>query len=124
MAAVLILAGCASGESGLSPTQIAVRNNPDLLRSTAPADTPTPPSLIPLPPPSPPPLIPIPADSCGALPLRELIGQPRTAIPAPIDPSKRRVYCSTCPVTQDERPDRQNIIFDGETGLITDVTCG
>lgn len=71
----------------------------------------------PLPPPSPP-------DACGARDLQWLVGQPRSRIPVPTDPTKRRVACTTCPVTMDYRPDRLNIFFDAETGIIKEVKCG
>lgn len=72
---------------------------------------------IPLPPPPRP-------DSCGSGELQWLVGQPRSRIPVPTDPSKRRVACTTCAVTMDYRPDRLNIIFDAETGIIKEVKCG
>ncbi|HEX7799602.1 MAG TPA: proteinase inhibitor i78, partial [Asticcacaulis sp.] len=34
-------------------------------------------------------------DQCGAQPLQYLVGRPRTDIPVPLDPSTRRVVCST-----------------------------
>ena len=72
---------------------------------------------IPLPAPSPP-------DACGARDLAWLVGQPRSRIPVPTDPTKRRVACTTCPVTMDYRPDRLNIFFDAETGIVKEVKCG
>jgi hypothetical protein len=63
-------------------------------------------------------------DACGAAPLQSLIGRPRSEIPVPVDPSRQRVACATCPVTQDFRPDRLNFLFDAQTGLITQVRCG
>jgi hypothetical protein len=42
----------------------------------------------------------------------------------PVDVSKRRVTCTTCPVTMDFREDRLNIFFDAETGIIKEVKCG
>ncbi len=63
-------------------------------------------------------------DSCGAWELQSLIGKPRSQIPAPVYPDRRRVACTTCPVTQDFRPDRLNIFFDAETGIVKDLTCG
>ena len=92
--------------------------------AAAPAALPAPPPArivdaptIPLPPPSQP-------DACGARDLQWLVGQPRSRIPVPTDPSKRRVACTTCPVTMDYRPDRLNIFFDAETGIIKEVKCG
>ena len=63
-------------------------------------------------------------DACGAGPLQYLVGRPRSQIPVPVDPSKRRVTCSTCPVTLDYREDRLNIIFDADTGTVLEVKCG
>jgi hypothetical protein len=56
--------------------------------------------------------------------LRGLIGRPRTEIPVPIDPSRQRVACTTCPVTQDFNPARLNIFFDADTGRIKEIRCG
>ena len=42
----------------------------------------------------------------------------------PVDPTKRRVTCTTCPVTTDYSPERLNILFDAETGIIKEVKCG
>ena len=73
-----------------------------------------------------PPVSPIPAapaDRCGAAELGWLVGRPRTEIPVPVDPSRRRVACTTCPITEDFRPDRLTILFDADTGLVTSVRC-
>lgn len=72
---------------------------------------------IPLPPPPPP-------DSCGARDLQWLVGQPRSRIPVPTDPSRRRVACTTCPVTMDYNPSRLNVFFDADTGIVKEVKCG
>jgi len=61
---------------------------------------------------------------CEAASLAWLVGKPRTAIPVPVDLSNRRVSCTTCPVTQDYQPDRTDILFDAQTGLITAAKCG
>ena len=63
-------------------------------------------------------------DTCGADSLQYLVGKPRTEIPVPLQPSQRRVVCSTCVTTQEFRADRQTIVFDSDTGLITSVKCG
>lgn len=63
-------------------------------------------------------------DQCGASALQALVGKPRTEIPVPLDPSKRRVVCSSCIVTQEYRSDRQTIVFSSETGIIESVKCG
>ena len=82
---------------------------------------------VPLPPPVvgrsvalPPPL---PPDQCGARELAGLVGKPRTEIPVPVDLSKRRVICTTCPKTQDFSPERMTIQYDASTGLVTSVAC-
>lgn len=89
--------------------------------ASPPAALPSPPitalPTIPLPPPSAP-------DSCGSGALQWLVGQPRSRIPVPTDPSKRRVSCTTCAVTMDYRADRLNIIFDAESGIVKEVKCG
>jgi len=63
-------------------------------------------------------------DQCGAAALQYLVGKPRTDIPVPLNPSSRRVVCSSCIVTQEFRSDRQTITFDSDSGLITSVKCG
>ena len=63
-------------------------------------------------------------DQCGASALQGLVGKPRTEIPVPLDPGKRRVVCSSCIVTQEYRSDRQTIVFSSETGIIESVKCG
>ncbi|CAN5150160.1 hypothetical protein BH09PSE2_BH09PSE2_12420 [soil metagenome] len=64
------------------------------------------------------------ADQCGAASLQYLVGKPKTEIPVAIDPSRRRVTCTTCPTTRDLRLDRQTILYDEATKLVTSVTCG
>jgi hypothetical protein len=63
-------------------------------------------------------------DTCGAAALASLVGKPRSAIPVPVDLSRRRVTCTACPVAPDIRLDRLNILYDAHTGLVTKVTCG
>lgn len=63
-------------------------------------------------------------DSCGAYALQYLIGKPRSEIPVPLEPSKRRVLCSTCVATMDFNAQRQTIVFDTETGIIKSISCG
>ena len=76
--------------------------------------------------PSPPLATPIrPAEgTCDAATLTWLIGRSRNEIPVPVDPSRRRVACTRCPVTEDYRPDRTDIRYDAVTGLVTSVKCG
>lgn len=63
-------------------------------------------------------------DACGAWKLQYLVGRPRSEIPVPVNPTDRRVTCTTCPVTMDYRQDRLNILFDARTGVIEEVKCG
>ena len=63
-------------------------------------------------------------DTCGARALQSLIGRPRTEIPVPVDLSRRRVTCTTCPVTMDFNPERLNILYDQATGIVRQVKCG
>jgi len=97
--AVLVLTSCASPPAPTPPPPVA--------------ELPT----IPLPPPPPP-------DSCGAGQMQWLVGEPKSRIPIPTDPGKRRVACTTCPVTMDYNPARLNIFFDADTGLVKEVKCG
>ncbi|HEY1753590.1 MAG TPA: proteinase inhibitor i78, partial [Caulobacteraceae bacterium] len=88
-----------------------------------PAPPPAAPAAPPPPVVTPPPPRPAP-DPCGAQPLQYLVGKPRTQIPVPVDPSRRRVVCSTCATTQDHVPSRQTIIYDSNTDLVRSVRCG
>ena len=102
----------------------------------APNNAPPPAYVPPQPQPMPVPAQPAPApqqspalrpmanDQCGAAALQYLVGRPRTEIPVPLQPSTRRVVCSTCVITQDYRADRQTIVFDSDSGLIKSVACG
>ncbi|MDB5472367.1 MAG: hypothetical protein JWR84_3927 [Caulobacter sp.] len=65
-----------------------------------------------------------PKDTCGAKPLQYLVGRSKSEIPVPVDPTKRRVTCTSCPVTMDYSPERLNIFFDADTGIIKEVKCG
>lgn len=113
IAAVVALAGCAS--------------NP------APAPLPSAPAPRPAPPPVPPPISlppapvsvapPPPPDQCGAYELFALVGKPRSEIPVPVNPSRRRVVCTTCPKTMDFNPSRLTIEYDAATGKVTKVGC-
>lgn len=104
----LTLAACASASASPSATQVAVASGP-------PSITAAPTIPLPHPPPK---------DACGADELKWLIGRNRSEIPVPTDPGNRRVVCSTCPVTMDYRAERLNILFDAETGIVTEVKCG
>jgi hypothetical protein len=61
---------------------------------------------------------------CDAASLAYLVGKSRSAIPVAVDPSRRRVTCSNCPVADDFRADRTNILFDAQTGVVLSVNCG
>lgn len=63
-------------------------------------------------------------DQCGLKDALAFVGKPRTSLPAPVDPSRWRVACTTCPVTMDYRADRLNILFNADTGVVQDVKCG
>lgn len=100
IAALMVLAGCASESSAPSPAP------------TAPTQRPTPPAPQKS------------ADQCGAAEAQSLVGRPRTEIPVPVLPALQRVACTTCPVTMDFNPRRLNFFYDAETGLIREVRCG
>ena len=119
--ALAVLGGCRSylpvdAEGGRTALPPATQG------AATPSPTPTPQAYAP--PSPPPPARSRPADACGASALAYLVGRPRTEIPVPTDPSRRRVTCTTCPVTQDVRPDRQTITYDAATGRVVGVTCG
>jgi hypothetical protein len=63
-------------------------------------------------------------DACGASQMQGLVGRPRSMIPVPIDPSRQRVACTTCPAAEDADPGRLNFLFDADTGVIRQVRCG
>lgn len=65
-----------------------------------------------------------PKDQCGLKEAQGYVGKPRTSLPAPVDPSRWRVACTTCPVTLDYRPDRLNILFNADNGVVQQVKCG
>ncbi len=67
---------------------------------------------------------PVKGDTCHAADLQYLVGHNKDEAPAPVDPSRRRVYCSSCIITMDYRPDRLDIVFDKDTGIIKQVRCG
>lgn len=92
--------------------------------SSSPAPAPLPPPETPV---APPPVAIAPAqprDQCGLSEAKAYVGKKRTDLPAPVDPTRWRVACTTCPVTMDFRPDRLNILFDADTGVVKEVKCG
>lgn len=64
------------------------------------------------------------AEQCDAKALANLVGKNKSEIPVPVNPSLRRVACTTCPVTMDYNPRRTNILFDAATGTVKEVKCG
>ena len=95
--------------------------------SSAPEPAPPPPPATPTAPPA----LALPAkppaaekDQCGLKDAQQYLGKPRTSLPAPVDPSRWRVACTTCPVTMDFRADRLNILFNADTGIVQEVKCG
>lgn len=103
----LVLASCSSAPEPAPPP---------------PPTTPTAPPAIALP--AKPPASDAEKDQCGLKDAQAFIGKPRTSLPAPVDPSRWRVACTTCPVTMDFRADRLNILFNADTGIVQDVKCG
>ena len=101
VAGLLALSACASASEPAAPPATTV------------AEAPT----VPLPPPPEP-------DSCKSADFKYLIGRNKSEIPVPTDHSRRRVTCTTCPVTMDYRPERLNILFDADTGIVKEVKCG
>jgi hypothetical protein len=63
-------------------------------------------------------------DQCGLKEAQTFLGKNRTELPAPVDPSRWRVACTTCPVTMDFREDRLNILFNADSGIVQQVKCG
>jgi ABC-type amino acid transport substrate-binding protein len=61
-------------------------------------------------------------DRCKASERQGLVGQPVQSLPKPT-PADWRVSCAQCPVTDDLRRDRLNVVFDAND-IITRVSCG
>lgn len=122
-ALALLAQGCAGPSY---PTEVPPPSRP----AVTPAPEPTPRNLPVLPMPG---AAPIPAeprssaavrDACGASNLQALVGRPRSLIPVPVDPSRQRVACTTCPAAQDVDPGRITFLFDARSGLIQTIKCG
>lgn len=97
--------------------------------SSAPEPAPPPPPTTPTAPPAialpaKPPVAEAAKDQCGLKDAQQYVGKLRTSLPAPVDPSRWRVACTTCPVTMDYRADRLNILFNADTGVVQEVKCG
>lgn len=65
-----------------------------------------------------------PPDRCGASAVAWLVGRPKSEIPVPADLSNRRVQCTACNRGQAIVPQRLNIYFNPDTGLVEQVQCG
>jgi len=129
------LAALAAGVAACAPNYPTRIATPATAPTVTPAPAPAPaPALSPAPAPispravAPPTLVPRPQatarDQCGAAEMQGLVGRPRTEIPVPIEPSRQRVACTTCPVSEDFNPARLNFFFDAATGLIKEIRCG
>jgi hypothetical protein len=114
-ALTLFLAGC--GTSG--PGAPSGPGEPGL---AAPSLGPPPIAVFPAPISVPPPLS-VPPDQCGAWELQGLVGQHRTAIPVPVQVTRRRVICTTCPRTREFIATRMTIEYDPGTERVTSVAC-
>lgn len=64
------------------------------------------------------------ADLCKAADLQWLVGKNKREIPVPVDVVNRRVVCTSCAVTMDYSPYRQNIFFNAQTEIVEQVRCG
>jgi hypothetical protein len=108
----LVLAGCGSDGPG-SPVE------------TPPPAPPAPPPPISVAPEpiSVPPAPFVPPDQCGAWELQDLVGKHRTQIPVPVEVTRRRVVCTTCPKTMDYSPTRLTIEYDAVSERVTSVAC-
>jgi hypothetical protein len=60
---------------------------------------------------------------CDVEASRSLIGTHVGAVSFPAG-ANVRVVCTTCPTTKDLRPDRLNVRFDQQSGIIERVDCG
>lgn len=63
-------------------------------------------------------------NQCRAADYQTLVGQNRSQIPERPAGATWRVTCTSCPVTMDYRPDRLNILYDQNSGVIREVKCG
>lgn len=109
LAAVLILGACAA---------------PPTVPTQPPRQPPPPPPAVTAPPSAAPAAAPTPThDRCGADQLQWLVGRSKLEIPIPLEPSRRRVLCATCPMTREYNVFRQTILFDAASGRVTSVAC-
>lgn len=63
-------------------------------------------------------------DLCGATELQWLVGRSRTMVPVRGDFSRRRVTCTTCPDPAEYDPERVNVLYDLDSGVVKEVRCG
>ncbi len=62
-------------------------------------------------------------DECRASEFQRFVGAPVQSFPAPPPGVELRTSCETCPVNDDLRPSRMNVIFNEATQEITRVAC-
>lgn len=124
LVALVSVTACASSHQDERWPRVPAPSAPPVYVPPPPQPIPVPVQPAPAPQTQSPALRPMANDQCGAAALQYLVGRPRTEIPVPLQPSTRRVVCSTCVITQDYRADRQTIVFDSDTGLIKSVACG
>lgn len=62
-------------------------------------------------------------DDCGASGYQRYIGETVDAVPAPPPVVEVRESCDGCPVNDDLRRNRMNIIFDEGTGKVVKIAC-
>ena len=63
-------------------------------------------------------------DPCDSATYASLVGQDKSAAPAPTEARPVRVVCSTCPMTMDYNAARLNVVFDEKTGVVQKLNCG
>jgi len=66
---------------------------------------------------------PTPPQRCDASAAQSLVGSHVGAVDFAAG-ANVRIVCTTCATTRDYRPDRLNIRFDQQTGIIKSVDCG
>ena len=64
------------------------------------------------------------ADTCGAQGMAWLVGRPRTEIPVSADLTNRWVRSTVGAAPAGVVPQRLNILYDPNTGVVTRVQCG
>ena len=62
-------------------------------------------------------------DECRASELQRYVGQPLSAVPQPPPGVALRTSCSTCPVNDDLRRNRVNIVFDQSSQRVVSIAC-